>query len=53
MKEVSNEVPEFGGVFLSDNQSVLNVYLTENETDPQKQADTQEKVENCLTLSRA
>ena len=26
LKKVSNEVPEFGGVFLSDNQSVLGDY---------------------------
>ena len=40
LKEVEDEVPEFGGVFLSDNQSVLNIYLTNNETD----SDTREKV---------
>ena len=50
LKEVSNEIPEFGGVFLSDEQTVLNVYLTENENDTQKQADTREKIEELFDV---
>ena len=45
LKGVSSEVPEFGGVFLSNDQSVLNIYLSENETDATKQADAREAVE--------
>ena len=30
LKEVSDDVPEFGGLFLSDSGTVLNVYLTES-----------------------
>ena len=50
LKEVSNEVPEFGGVFLSDNQSVLNIYLTENETDPATKEKALEKVEEWFDV---
>ena len=50
LKEVSNEVPEFGGVFLSDNQSVLNIYLTENETDPQKLEEVQKNIEEWFDV---
>ena len=45
LREISNEVPEFGGAFLSDNQSVLNIYLTENKTDAATQEKAREKVE--------
>lgn len=45
LQEVSNEVPEFGGVFLSDNQSVLNIYLTKNETDQATQEKARKMVE--------
>ncbi len=45
LKEVSNEVPEFGGVFLSDSQSVLNIYLTGDTTEAAKQEKAREEVE--------
>ena len=50
LKEISNEVPEFGGVFLSDNQSVLNIYLTQNETDPATKEKALEKVEEWFDV---
>ena len=48
LKEVEADIPEFGGAFLSDNQSVLNIYLTENETDPTIQERARKKVEKSF-----
>ena len=50
LKEVSNEVPEFGGAFLSDNQSVLNIYLTGNATEAAKQQKARQEVEKRFDL---
>ena len=50
LKEVSKEVPEFGGVFLSDEQSVLNIYLTENETDLATKEKVLEEVEEWFDV---
>ena len=50
LKKVSKEVPEFGGVFLSDNQSVLNICLAENETDSAKQEKAREEVEEWFDV---
>lgn len=50
LQEVSKEVPGFGGVFLSDNQTVLNIYLTENYADAAAQEEAREKVEKWFDV---
>lgn len=50
LEDVSHDVPEFGGLFLSDGGTVLNVYLTENETNAEKQERTREKVEELFDV---
>ena len=50
LKEVEAHVPEFGGLFLSDEQSVLNIYLTANETDTATQEKAREKVEEWFDV---
>ena len=43
-------VPEFGGVYSSNNGAILNIYLTEHENDPEKQRKTQEAIEELFRL---
>ena len=50
LKEVSDEVPEFGGAFLSDNQTVLNIYLTGDATEAAKQQKARQEVEKRFDL---
>ena len=50
LEQVAEQIPEFGGVFLSDNQSVLNIYLTENETDLVTKEKALEKVEEWFDV---
>ena len=50
LKEVSDEVPEFGGAFLSDSQSVLNIYLTGDATEAAKQQKARQEVEKRFDL---
>ena len=50
LKEIEDEVPGFGGVFLSDEQSVLNIYLTENENDSSTQEKAREEVEEWFDI---
>ena len=50
LEQVAEEVPEFGGLFMSNNGATLNIYLTENETDQQKRERTQEKIEELFDV---
>ncbi len=50
LKETSDEIPGFGGIFLSKRGTVLNVYLTEIETDPQKLEEMQKKIEDLFQV---
>ena len=50
LEQVAEEVPEFGGLFMSNNGATLNIYLTENETDQQKRERIQEKIEELFDV---
>ena len=50
LNEVTEDVPEFGGLFLSDHGTVLNIYLTENETDQATKERAQEQVEESFEV---
>ena len=50
LEEASDEIPGFGGVFLSKRGTVLNVYLTEIETDPQKLEEIRKKIEEMFDV---
>ena len=48
LADIASTVPEFGGFYLSkdDNGDVLNIYLTENQSNTEKQSDAREAVED-------
>ena len=46
LKDIAADVPEFGGAFISDNGTVLNIYLASDETNRAKQDSVQEAMED-------
>ena len=50
LKEVAQQVPEFGGLFMTEDGTVLNIYLAHNENDPGKRAEAVEALEDLLDV---
>ena len=50
LKDVSKQVPEFGGAYISDGGRTLNIYLTEDENNPEKWEKTQRILEELLDV---
>ena len=50
LKEIGARIPEFGGVYSSDDGASLTIYLTGDENDPEKQRKTQEAIEELLRV---
>ena len=46
LAEIAKEVPEFGGAFISDNGTTLNIYLTGDEENRSKREKAQEAMED-------
>lgn len=49
--DVANLVPEFGGMFLSDDNSILHVYVTSGWEDATKRQDVKQAIENVFGVS--
>ena len=50
LADVAKQVPEFGGVFLSDRGTTLNIYLTEDENNPEKWEKAQQTLEELFDV---
>ena len=48
LEDIAAKVPEFGGVYVSDDGTTLNVYMTGNTTDQTKQRKAKEAIEDLL-----
>ena len=48
LEEIGTQVPEFGGVYLSEDQTTLNVFMTGDTTDQDKREKTQGAIEDLL-----
>ena len=50
LADVAKQVPEFGGFYISDRGTTLNIYLTEDENDPEKREKTQQTLEEMFDV---
>ena len=48
LADVAKQVPEFGGVYISDRGTTLNIYLTEDENNPEKWEKAQQALEELF-----
>jgi hypothetical protein len=46
----ASQTPEFGGVFLSRRGTVLNIYIVEDENNPEKWGETRQALEELLDV---
>ena len=49
----ASKSPEFGGLFVSKRGTVLNIYIAEDENDPEKWEETRQALQELLDPSRA
>ena len=50
LADVAKQVPEFGGVYISDRGTTLNIYLTEDENNPEKWEKAQQALEELFDV---